>query len=145
VNDQQRSGDQISANISGPVQGQVAVGKDIGQNQQDTSMAIEITAADLAQLGKAFAGLKAQVADQAPPETRAAALERINELETAVKPGKPDLTTIQYVKRWFVKNLPTLAGAVTGVLVHPVVGKIVQAAGDGIAAQFKGIVANEHD
>ncbi len=43
---------------------------------------------------------------------------------------EPDLNTMEYVKRWFLKKLPTFAGLVTGVLVNPVVGKMVQSAGD---------------
>jgi hypothetical protein len=33
--------------------------------------------------------------------------------------------------------LPELAGAVTGVIIHPIVGKLVEAAGDGLAAEFR--------
>ena len=47
------------------------------------------------------------------------------------------MTTMEYVKRWFVKNLPGLAEAVTGVVVHPIVGKLVEAAGDALAAEFR--------
>ena len=36
-----------------------------------------------------------------------------------------------------VAHLPKLAGAVTGLVVHPVVGKIVEAAGDVAASQFR--------
>ena len=59
------------------------------------------------------------------------------ELEEAVTAKKPDLTTMEYVKRWFARNLPELAGAVTGVIIHPIVGKLVEAAGDGLAAEFR--------
>jgi hypothetical protein len=44
---------------------------------------------------------------------------------------------MEYVKRWFVKNLPGLAGAVTSIVVHPIVGKLVEAAGDALAAEFR--------
>jgi hypothetical protein len=50
---------------------------------------------------------------------------------------EPDLTTVQYVKQWFVKKLPALAGIVTGVLVHPAVGRLVAAAGDFVADEFR--------
>jgi len=50
--------------------------------------------------------------------------------------GEPDLTTMEYVKKWFVKNLPALAGSVTSLVVHPVVGKLVTAAGDAAVAEF---------
>ena len=36
----------------------------------------------------------------------------------------------------FLKRLPTLAGLVTGVLVNPVVGKLVRSAGDAAVDQL---------
>jgi hypothetical protein len=44
---------------------------------------------------------------------------------------------MEYVKVWFGKNLPGLAGAVTGLIVNPVVGKLVEVAGDVLAAEFR--------
>ena len=40
------------------------------------------------------------------------------------------------VRTWFVAHLPSFAGAVTGLLVHPVVGALVKSAGDAVAAEF---------
>jgi hypothetical protein len=136
--EEDRAGDQISANVAGPVQGQVAVGKGIDQRQEVGTMAVEVSEAELAELRQAFADLKAEVASAAPPGTEGAAVERVEELEDAITAEKPDLTTMQYVKQWFAKNLPSVAGSVTGILVHPVVGKLVQAAGETIADQFGG-------
>jgi hypothetical protein len=138
--EQERRGDQISASIAGQVQGQVAIGKDIAQEQQVDSMNLEVSEAELAELRQAFADLKAQVAASAPPESKDAAVERVGELEDALISEEPDLTTVQYVKQWFVKNLPGLAGSVTGILIHPVVGKLVEAAGEAIAERFRGVV-----
>jgi hypothetical protein len=142
MNQDKATGDQISANVTGPVQGQVAVGKDIRQRQAAGDMKIEITEAELAELGQAFADLKAEVEANAAPEKKEAAVERVSELEEAITAEEPDLTTVQYVKRWFAKNLPAVAGSVTGILIHPVVGKLVQSAGEAIAAQFQGVVEN---
>lgn len=132
-----QSGDHISANISGPVQGQVGVGKGIGQSQSVGSMSAEVTAAEMAELRQVFDDLKAAVAAEAPAESKGAALERVDELEEAVTAEEPDLTTAQYVKRWFSRNLPGLAGSIAGVLVHPVVGKLVQAAGEAASAELR--------
>ena len=96
-----------------------------------------MTEADLAQLRSAVDEVRARVRAEAPPEQQAAALERVDEIEQAVVAEEPDLTTLQYVRNWFLKNLPKLAGAVTGLVVHPVVGKIVEAAGDVAASQFR--------
>jgi hypothetical protein len=130
------TGDTISAQITGAVSGQVAVGKRIAQHQ--TTGAADVTPDELAQLRQAFADLRADVAAQAPPERQAAAVERVEELEQAVLAEEPDMTTIAYVGRWFKTNLPGLAGAVTGIVVHPVVGRIVGAAGNAIAAELRG-------
>jgi hypothetical protein len=130
------TGDTISAQITGAVSGQVAVGKRIAQQQ--TTGAADVTPDELAQLRQAFADLRADVAAQAPPERQAAAVERVEELEQAVLAEEPDMTTIAYVGRWFKTNLPGLAGVVTGIVVHPVVGRIVGAAGNAIAAELRG-------
>ena len=128
-------GDAISANITGNISGaQLAVGKDIAQNQTVGSAAI--SSEELAQLRTAFSELASEVEAQAPPERRAAAVERVAELEQAILADEPDVTTIQYVGRWFRSNLPQLAGAVVSIVVNPIVGKLVGAAGDALVAEF---------
>jgi hypothetical protein len=135
------SGDHITVSIGGSVTdgGQVGVGRNIHQSylRTHTEGSGPVTDADLAELSAAIASVKAEVLATAPADQQAAALERIDELEEAVVADKPDLTTLQYVRRWFGKNLPKLAGSITGLIVHPVVGKIVEAAGDVAARQFR--------
>lgn len=110
-------GDQISANISGDVSGQIAVGKNISQvHQSGPLQPLEVTPTELEELKGVFKVLKAQISTSTAPERRASALERVDELEEAVTADKPDLTTVEYVKQWFVKHLPALSGAVTGMI-----------------------------
>lgn len=137
MSEQEPSGDVIRATISGDISGQVAVGKGITQIQTVGAAQPQVTEAELAELRQVLADLKAKVAAEAPPDKKDAALERVEELEEAVAAEEPDLSTMEYVKRWFVKNLPGLAGAVTSVVVHPIVGKLVEAAGDALAAEFR--------
>jgi len=137
MSEQEPSADVIRATISGDISGQVAVGKGITQIQTIGAARPKVTEADLAELQQILADLKAKVAAKAPPEKKDAALERVKELEEAVTAGEPDLTTMEYVKGWFARNLPDLAGAVTSVVVHPIVGKLVGAAGDALAAEFR--------
>jgi hypothetical protein len=134
-------GDRISASIAGDVSGQVAVGKAISQNQAIGTSAV--TDAELAELRQAFAALKADVTAEAPDERKAAAVERVEELEQALVAEEPDLTTVQYVGRWFARNLPRLAGAVTSVVIHPIVGKLVGAAGDALVAELRSLSGND--
>jgi len=129
------TGDAISASIAGNISGgQVAVGKDIAQSQTVGTAAV--TTEELAELRAAFSQLATEVEAQAPPERRAAAVERVAELEQALLADEPDITTVQYVGRWFRSNLPQLAGAVVSIVVNPIVGKLVGAAGDALVAEF---------
>jgi len=137
LSEQEKANDVIRGTISGDVSGQVAIGKGIVQTQTVSAARPRVTEGDLAELRQVLADLKAKLAAEAPPEKKAAALERVEELEEAITAEEPDLPTMEYVKRWFVKNIPTLAGAVTGVIVHPIVGKLVEAAGDALTTEFR--------
>jgi uncharacterized membrane protein YgcG len=137
MNEQEKVRESVNTTISGDVSGQVAVGHHIAQTQAIGVTRPELTQEDLAQLHQILADLKAQVAAEAPADTKDAAIERIDELETAVTAKEPDLSTMEYVRNWFGKNAPKLAGAVTSVVIHPIVGKAVEAAGDLVSAEFR--------
>jgi len=127
---------EYNVSITGDISGQVAIGHHISQSYTRTSRTL-VTPEELATLKALLADVRAQVADQAPPELREAALERVDELAEAIVAEEPDLTTMEYVKKWFAKHIPTLAGTITSVIVHPIVGKLVEAAGDVLAAEFR--------
>jgi hypothetical protein len=127
----------ISASISGSVSGQLAIGENITQTQHVQTGSAAVTAAELETLKNLIADLKAQVAASVPLEKQATALEKTSELEGAILAKEPDVTTMEYVRNWFVKNIPPLAGAVTGLVVNPIVGKLVEAAGETVAHEFK--------
>lgn len=129
----------IKISIGGNNSGQLAIGDNNSQTSTSlvNSQNAEPSPADLATLRQMVATLKTQVAETAPADKKTAALERIDELEEAITAEEPDLTTMDYIKRWFVKNLPTLSGAVTSVVIHPIVGKLVEAAGTMAADEFQ--------
>ena len=77
------------------------------------------------------------MAQQAPPDKQAQAVQHLDELHEAVTAPKPELSTMEYVRNWFIKNIPTMAGAVTSIVLNPIVGRLVQAGGDVLAADFK--------
>lgn len=130
-------GDQITGTVSGQItDSQVAIGKGISQTKVSTPASYQVSEAELAKLHQEFSDLRAQVLARVPENNRSAAMERVGELEEAVTAKEPDVTTMEYVKRWFAKYAPAIAGSVTGVLVNPIVGKLVQAAGDGVASEF---------
>ena len=136
MSDEQKSGDEIYADISQVSGSQITVGKGNVQQQFTGSTAPEITEAGLADLWQKLADLQARVEAEAPAENKDAALKRVKELEAAVMSTEPNLTTMEYVRDWFGRNLPALAGAVTSVVLHPIVGKLVEAASEALAAEF---------
>ena len=140
----EQSGDHISADLSGAtVSGTVGVGKGIEQRQTVGSMSTQVTDVELADLRSAFDDVRAQVRAQAPADKRDGALERIDELEAALVTDKPDPATAGYVKGWFARNVPGIAGAVVSLVVHPVVGKLVEAGGAALADQFAKLLGDE--
>jgi hypothetical protein len=128
--------DRIKANISGTNYGMVIIGNSNTQvhNQQVITAPSE---EDRASLNQLLAGLRQRVAQEVPTEKQAPALERVGELEEALSVSEPDLSTMEYVKKWFERHLPDLAGAVTGIIMNPIVGKLVGAAGDILALEFR--------
>ncbi len=119
--------------IHGDQSGQFAIGND---NWQQQITGEPPTAEELQALREDFRALQQQVTDAAPPELRDEAEAKVAELENAVVTDEPDLTTMEYVRNWFIRRLPSLAETVTGLIVHPIVGKLVGAAGDALAAEF---------
>jgi len=115
------------------VSGQVAAGN--GNVQAQTIGAPPPTSkeADRDKLRQMLADLREQVEANAPADKRASALERIEELEEAITASSPDLTTMEYIERWFSKHLPVQAVAVTRIIAHPSVGKIMDSASDELA------------
>lgn len=128
-------GDYIEARI-GDNASQVAVGKGIIQ-KQGAGKDAEVTEQDLEEIRKLFSDLKQQIEKEAPPEKKDAALERVGEMEGEITSKKPSLTTLEYVRDWFAKNAPMLLGSVTSIVVNPLVGKVVQAAGDIAVSELK--------
>lgn len=127
-------GDVIRATI-GDNANQVAVGKNIVQKQ--SGQGADITEADLDEVRKLFSAFKEQVVKNAPPDRREAALERVDELESELINKKPTSTTFGYVRNWIIKYAPGILGGLTSIVVHPIVGKIVEAAGEMAAGEFR--------
>lgn len=133
--DERRSHVHGHVEVGGDVTGNIAVGHDIDQDL--VVVHDPPTPEELQALAQRFREVEQLVAAAAPPEQQDAAVERVRELEQAVTADEPDLTTMEYVRNWFVRHLPRMAGAVTGLIVHPIVGKLVGAAGDAVAQEFR--------
>ncbi len=126
---------EIQATIQGNVSGQIAIGNNIRQSQKKVYRSV--SSSDLKILRQLLAGLREKVETEVPPDQKEAALEQVDELQQAVTQKKPDLSTMESVKNWFGKNVPALAGAVTSLIVHPIVGKLVEAGGDLLVKEFQ--------
>ena len=133
---EEKTGKSYTAHISGGVSGQFIQGD--GNVQVHTvSGAGEVTEADLAALRSLLDELKARVETEAPPEKKDEALAQVQELEESIAGKEPDVDRMSGVKSWFKRHLPTLAGAVVSVVINPIVGKVVEAAGTGLASEIE--------
>lgn len=129
------TGKQIRATITGDVSGQIAVGDQNVQHQ--TIVEARLSPEEVEELRGLFAALREVVAAEAPPEEQDAALEHVDELQEALTAETPDVSALERVKRWFGEKLPAAGKAVGNLLRHPVVAKLVGAAGDALAADFR--------
>jgi len=84
-----------------------------------------------------FLALREEVETNSPQEEKNEAQAKVSELERAIQKSPPDVEKISSIRTWFQNNVPKLAGSVTGVIVHPIIGKVVEAAGELAAQEFK--------
>jgi hypothetical protein len=92
---------------------------------------------EIASLVNSIRALDETIRAEAPPEAQAEALKQADEVKAAVTSEKPDVDRMARARQWFVEQLPGILGAVTGVLTHPVVGRLVEAAGEFTLKQFR--------
>jgi hypothetical protein len=102
---------------------------------------IGLTPKETAELRGVFDDLRSKVAEKVPADKREAALTEAKELEAAIVTDKPRPDRVRQALSWFRDNAPELAGAVVGIVVNPLVGKVVEKAGKAIADQFRDIAA----
>ena len=127
----------ISISVVGDVSGQVVGGHGNVVSATNIGAAGVLSAGEQNALREALASLTKQVAAEAPPEVRGEALERVKELQGAITAERPDVSRMDAVWKWFRANVPRLAGAVVSVVVNPIVGKLVEAAGEAVSGEFR--------
>ena len=125
-------GDRISARISNVGQGaQVAVGKQITQMMAQAPAGL--TGAERAEIDRLLAQLQSQLAGlDIPEDKKLVGQEFVGQLgqELTKTDAPPDASTIKVAGEWLLKNVPALAGTIASVFLNPIVGKVVEAAGD---------------
>lgn len=118
------------------VAGQFVVGSHntVIRSERPQEAAAPVTEAQLDRLREEFERVRVQLAElgQGGPGAR----ERLDELEEAVTAEEPDVSVMVYVRNWFLRTLPALAGAVTTLIGDPVVGQLVYQAGDQFALEY---------
>jgi hypothetical protein len=114
----------------------------VGDNNTVTQN-IGLTPKEATELRGVFDDLRSKVAEKAPPEKREAALAEAKELEAAIVTESPKPDRVRQALAWFRDNAPELAGAVAGIVVNPLVGKVVEKAGKAVADQFRQIGAEQ--
>jgi len=120
--------------VDGDLSGQVAVGRDI--RQQQTSYG-PVSPEDRADLSQALDDLRELIRATAGEEERDEALRRADELEEAVTAETPRISTIEYVRDWIADHVKPAAAAVQALVLSPIIAKFVGAGGDALLAEFR--------
>lgn len=118
------------------VSGQLVVGSHntVIHNEGVREAPTPVTEAQLGELHAEFMRLRSAIAELG--EGNSGAEERLDELEEAVTAAEPDVSVMVYVRNWFLRTLPALAGVVTALISDPAVGQLVQQAGDQLALDY---------
>jgi len=145
----------IGGSVSGPVtvgDGNVVVGSvsqgasavlsggQVSQvfNPQQRAVLNQVgTEAQIEELAVSIQKLKHAIEQDASKDLIPDAKAQAERLVSEVTSEKPDLSALHKVKAWFVDNLPSLLGTITGILTHPIVGKLVEASGEYTIKQFR--------
>lgn len=137
--DEEKPPGKYSIQITGDLnQSQVVVG-----DYNTVSQKVGLSPQETAELRAVFDELRSAVAAKAPPDQRETALSEAAELEAAIVTDRPQPRRVREALTWFRDNAPQLAGAVLSVVVNPLVGKVVEGAGQAIADQFRDIAEEE--
>lgn len=126
------SSDTITANISGIGSGaQVAVGKQIRQTIRQAPSGQSVS--DVAEVSRLLNQLKSELAGlEIAEHKKIIGQEFVTQLEEELtkKEQQPDGSVIKVAGNWLLKNIPAITSTLAAIFLSPVVGKVVEAAGD---------------
>lgn len=121
----------VNIHFGGNVHGNVAANTGGNLTQINT---VSSAGADVESLRQILADFKAAVAEAAPVDKKARAEELADELEETALSGKPEKSTLEYVRNWFAQNfgsVTAIAGSLATVLGHPILGQVLGSAERG--------------
>ncbi|MET9258914.1 hypothetical protein [Amycolatopsis sp. NPDC004079] len=121
--------DRITFHVGHDLSGQVV----LGNNNITTGG--DHRAAAPADLG-AVTALLTEIRAALPADLAEPGGAQLDDLEEAITAETPDLSTMERVRDWFSQHVPVLAAAIGRTVLHPVVVRLVGAAGDTLAADF---------
>ncbi|MET8430991.1 hypothetical protein [Nocardia sp. NPDC004860] len=128
--------DRTTVNIGGSVSGQFTVGDhNTVSNIVSGNASVAVTADDIASLRAEFGRLRDQLPSEGPLAEQAR--ENLDDLEEAITAAEPDVSTMYSIRNWFSRKLPQFTGAVTTLIVNPIVAQLVAAAGGALVGQFQ--------
>jgi hypothetical protein len=136
--EEEQPASKFNINMGGVSGGQVVIG-----DYNTVAQRVGLTPQETAELKSLFATTRSEVEAEAPPERREEALAQTEELERAVLAEQPDPGRIQGIIGWFKKHAPQVAGTIVSMVATPIVGKVVEAAGEAIAGRFREVVEEE--
>ncbi|MGW4393725.1 hypothetical protein ACWEHA_00400 [Amycolatopsis nivea] len=125
--------DRITIHVGGDLSGQVVLGNDNTTTVGDYHAAGTASESDLS----AVAALLEEIRAALPADLAGSGGAQLDDLEEAITADTPDLTAMERVRDWFAQHIPALAGAISRTVLHPVVVKLVAAAGDTLSADFR--------
>lgn len=114
----------ISVHVGGSMTGNIAAGEGNVIHIVNSSGPDDVEA-----LKKALEAFKQQVSAAAPPEKKEAAARRADMLADEALAEEPDAGILESYKSWFVEHVPAVAESVASVLGHPILGRVLGAAG----------------
>jgi hypothetical protein len=120
--------------------GNVSSSQFVTGDYNHVAQTVGMTPEDVAALRGVFDGLRTVVSADAPAERREEAVAQVAELEQALVAKEPDPSRVRRALQWFRDHAPQLVGAVTSVVVNPLVGRAVAGAGEAVAKRVRDAV-----
>jgi hypothetical protein len=127
--------ESVSATVSNVSGGNIAIGRTVHQTSHVVSAPEAVTPQELADLKQQFAQLRESLLDDAEVPDEAA--DKLDQLEQAVTAPTPDVGAMERIRNWFLGHAPKVAGSVMALVVNPIVGSLVAAAGDAVSSEFR--------
>jgi hypothetical protein len=84
---------------------------------------------DVGALRKALEVFKQEVSATAPPEEKEDAASYADMMANAALAKTPNATILSSCRDWFVEHVPAVAESVASILGHPLLGRVLGAAG----------------